>query len=256
MLATRRIRGGRDVDLTLHGAVVTGAGSGVGRAVAIALANLGMRVALFGRDRAKLEETAALLEVEPARVRIEAVDVGDRAAVGPAVKAVEGAFGSIDVLVCNAGVNVQKRALADLDPADWDRMLATNLTGAFNLVKAALPGMRERRRGLVVQVCSISGKRASVLGGIGYSASKFGQAALGICLGREERLHGIRSTVIYPGEINTPILDRRPVPVPAERRAVILQPEDVAAAVRFVVELHPRASVPEMVITPTVDDWC
>src|SRR5262249_35936389 len=115
--------------------------------------------------------------------------------------------------------------------------------------------MRERKTGLIVQVCSIAGKRASVLGGAGYSASKFGQAALGICLGREEGPHGIRSTVIYPGEVNTPILDARPGPGPAGRRRLMLQPEDVAAAVAFLVELHPRANVPELVITPTVDDW-
>jgi NADP-dependent 3-hydroxy acid dehydrogenase YdfG len=236
-------------------AVVTGAGSGVGRAVAVELAKLGMRVGLMGRDRGKLEETAALIGGEPSRVWMEAVDVGDREGVEQAVGRIEEGFGTIDVLVCNAGVNVPKRALAELEPADWDRMLRTNLTGAFYLVRAVLPGMRRRRSGLVVQICSISGKRASVLGGVGYSASKFGQAALGICLGREERVHGIRSTVIYPGEINTPILDRRPVAVPAERRAAILQPEDVAAAVRFVVELPARANVPELVMTPTVDEW-
>ena len=95
----------------------------------------------------------------------------------------------------------------------------------------------------------------SVLGGIGYSASKFGQAALGIGIGREEGAKGIRSTVIYPGEVETPILDARPVPVPAERRQMILQPEDVGQAVRFLVELHPRASIPELVIKPTVDDF-
>ena len=94
-----------------------------------------------------------------------------------------------------------------------------------------------------------------MLGGAGYSASKFGQAALGITLGREEGARGIRSSVIYPGEVNTPILDARPVPVPEERRQQILQPEDVAAAVRFVVELHPRANVPEIILTPTVDDF-
>jgi NADP-dependent 3-hydroxy acid dehydrogenase YdfG len=112
------------------------------------------------------------------------------------------------------------------------------------------------QNGLVVQICSISGMRASTLGGAAYSASKFGQAALGICLGREEALRGIRSTVIYPGEVETPILDARAVPVGAERRAVILQPEDIAAAVRFLVGLHPRAHVPELVIMPTVDDYC
>jgi NADP-dependent 3-hydroxy acid dehydrogenase YdfG len=115
--------------------------------------------------------------------------------------------------------------------------------------------MRERRNGLVVQICSISGLRSSPLGGAAYSASKFGQAALGICLGREERQRGIRSSVIYPGEVETPILDKRPVPVPAERRAVILQPEDVADAVTFLDQLPPRASVPELVILPSADDW-
>jgi NADP-dependent 3-hydroxy acid dehydrogenase YdfG len=165
------------------------------------------------------------------------------------------ALGAIDVLVCNAGTNVRHRSLETLDPADWDRMIATNLSGAFNLVHAVLPAMRARGQGLVIQICSISGKRASVLGGAGYSASKFGQAALGICLGREEGPRGIRSTVIYPGEVNTPILDARPVPVPRERREAILQPDDVAAAVRFLVELHPRANIPELIIKPTVDDW-
>jgi NAD(P)-dependent dehydrogenase (short-subunit alcohol dehydrogenase family) len=115
--------------------------------------------------------------------------------------------------------------------------------------------MRRHGGGLIVQICSIAGIRASVLGGAGYSASKFGQSALGICLGREEGSRGIRSTVIYPGEVNTPILDARPVAVPQERRDVILQPEDVAAAVNFLVDLHPRAHVAELVMTPTVDDF-
>jgi NADP-dependent 3-hydroxy acid dehydrogenase YdfG len=183
-------------------------------------------------------------------------DVADRLAVKSMIDKVAAALESIDVLVCNAGTNVRNRSLESLDPLDWDRMIATNLTGSYNLIHHVLPSMRHRRNGLVIQICSISGIRASTLGGAGYSASKFGQSALGICLGREEGAHGIRSSVIYPGEVNTPILDARPVPVGAERRAVILQPEDIAAAVRFLVELHPRAHVPELVITPTVDDFC
>jgi NADP-dependent 3-hydroxy acid dehydrogenase YdfG len=171
-------------------------------------------------------------------------------------KRVLDAFGKIDILICNAGTNVKNRSIESLDPDDWDRMIAINLTGAYNLVHAVLPSMRARGDGLVVQICSVSGKRASVLGGIGYSASKFGQSALGICLGREEGARGIRSTVIYPGEVNTPILDARPVPVGTERRESILQPADIAAAVKFLVELHPRAHVPELIIKPTVDDYC
>jgi NADP-dependent 3-hydroxy acid dehydrogenase YdfG len=238
-------------------ALITGAGSGIGRAVAVSLGGIGLRVALVGRDRAKLEQTRAGLS-EPARdtALVVPCDVADRAAVAAMAERVLAELGAIDVLVCNAGTNVRHRSLETLDPADWDRMIATNLTGAYNLVHAVLPGMRARGKGLVVQICSISGKRASVLGGAGYSASKFGQAALGITLGREEGAHGIRSSVIYPGEVNTPILDARPVPVGQERRDAILQPSDVASAVRFLVELHPRASIPELIIKPTVDDWC
>jgi NADP-dependent 3-hydroxy acid dehydrogenase YdfG len=244
------------VSPTLQTALVSGAGSGIGREISRTLADMGLRVGLLGRDPAKLEETRTGLP----RMRESAVvlpcDVADRGAVRAAVSRLHEAFGSIDVLICNAGTNVRNRSLELLAPEDWDRMIQVNLTGAFNLVHYVLPIMRKRRNGLIVQICSIAGLRASTLGGVGYSASKFGQAALGIGLGREEGKSNIRSTVIYPGEVNTPILDARPVPVPAERRAAILQPEDLAAAVRFLVQLHPRARVPELVMTPTGDDFC
>ena len=238
-----------------HTALVTGAGSGVGQAVAQTLHCRGLQVALVGRQLEKLQETAKLLGGPSERVLIEACDVSDRKALGESIARIEKAFGSIDVLVSNAGINVPKRTLEQLDPADWDRMIATNLTGSFNLAHFVLPGMRSRGRGLVVQICSVSGLRSSPLGGAGYSASKFGQAALGICLGREERSRGLKSTVIYPGEINTPILEHRPVPVSAERKALILQPEDVASAVGFAVDLPQHASVPELVLMPAGDDW-
>jgi len=241
---------------TLKTALVTGAGSGIGRGIARALDGLGLRLALIGREPRKLEDTLAELTNGRESALTFSCDVGDRASVKAMVGRVLEAFGSIDVLVCNAGTNVRNRGLDVLSPEDWDKMIQVNLTGAFNLVHHVLPSMRERQNGLVIQICSISGIRASTLGGAGYSASKFGQSALGICLGREEGKNGIRSTVIYPGEVNTPILDARPVPVGAERRVAVLQPDDIAAAVMFLVQLHPRARVPELVITPTVDDFC
>ncbi len=241
---------------TLTTALITGAGSGIGRGIAQSLDQLGLRLALIGRDARKLEQTRDQLDKGAESALAIACDVTDRDQVASMVQQVIESFGSIDVLVCNAGTNVRNRSLEVLAPDDWDTMIATNLTGPFNLVHHVLPLMRERQNGLVVQICSISGIRASTLGGTGYSASKFGQSALGLCLGREEGGRGIRSTVIYPGEVNTPILDARPVPVGAERRAAILQPEDIAATVRFLVQLHPRARVPELVITPTVDDFC
>jgi NADP-dependent 3-hydroxy acid dehydrogenase YdfG len=239
----------------LETALVTGAGSGIGQSIASKLAKMGLRVALVGRDREKLERARADFGKGGDAALVAPCDVADRAAVKSLIEQVLSTFDSIDVLVCNAGVNVTNRSLESLDPLDWDKMIATNLTGSYNLIHHVLPSMRRRRNGLVIQICSISGIRASTLGGIGYSASKFGQRALGLCLGREEGVHGIRSTLIHPGEVNTPILDARPVPVGAERRAVILQPDDIATAVQFLVELHPRAHVPELVITPTVDDF-
>jgi NADP-dependent 3-hydroxy acid dehydrogenase YdfG len=240
----------------LETALITGAGSGIGRGIARTLDALGIRLALLGRDPKKLEHTRSELVHGRASALVLACDVADRNGVEAAVEKSLKELGSIDILVCNAGTNVRNRSLETLSAADWDRMVEVNLTGPFNLVRTVLPSMRVRKNGLVIQICSISGIRASTLGGAGYSASKFGQSALGMCLGREEGTNGIRSTVIYPGEVNTPILDARPVPVGAERRAQILQPEDIAAAVRFLVELHPRARVPELVITPTVDDFC
>ena len=235
-------------------AVVTGAGSGIGQAVAVALGRAGLQVTLVGRDVGKLEATRALVGRDD--IRLESCDVADAAAVDRlADRVLAQTGGGVDVLVCNAGTNVRDRALAKLSIADWDRMIATNLSGAFHLVRAFLPAMRERRDGLIIQVCSIAGLRASVLGGVGYSASKFGQAALGIGIGLEAGVDMVRSSVIYPGEVNTPILANRPIPVSQERKDAILQPEDVAAAVRFLVDLPPRAHVPELVIKPTVDAW-
>jgi NAD(P)-dependent dehydrogenase (short-subunit alcohol dehydrogenase family) len=235
--------------------LITGAGSGMGRAIAENLARAGLQVALVGRDREKLEAVKAGLGEAGDHCRIEPCDVADRSAVAGMVERVLDDFGGIDILVCNAGINIPKRSLEELDPGDWDKLIATNLTGAYNLVHFVLPSMRRHKRGLIIQIASIAGIRASVLGGSAYSASKFGQNALAWCIGREEGKYGIRSTAIHPGEVETPILDRRPVPVSAERRAQILQPDDVAAAVRFLAELPARAHVPELVIKPTVDDF-
>ena len=172
---------------------------------------MGLRLALLGRDATKLEQTQGASSTQREDRALDRLVRRRRPeAVKATVEKVLEELGSIDVLVCNAGTNVRNRSLETLTPEDWDRMIDVNLTGPFNLVHSVLPGMRERKNGLVVQICSISGIRASTLGGAGYSASKFGQAALGMCLGREEGTNGIRSTVIYPGEVNTPILDEPP----------------------------------------------
>ena len=140
--------------------------------------------------------------------------------------------------------------MADLSTDDWDRLVTANLDGAFYCVHAVVPHMRGRKQGLIINVNSVAGLRAGPLGGIAYAAAKFGMRGMAICLGAEEKANGIRVTSIYPGEVNTPILENRPNPVSDEHRRNILQPEDVASAILYVAGLPPHVVVPELVITP------
>jgi NADP-dependent 3-hydroxy acid dehydrogenase YdfG len=164
-------------------------------------------------------------------------------------------IGPIDLFVNNAGTNVKNRAIRDLTLDDWDTLIRTNLDGAFYCLHAVLPGMLARKSGMIVNVVSIAGKRANPLGGAGYIAAKFGMGGLGMCLSNEERESGVRCSNIYPGEVDTPILENRPKPVTDEQRKLILKPEDVAAAVTFVAGLPPHVCVPELIIKPTAHPY-
>jgi NADP-dependent 3-hydroxy acid dehydrogenase YdfG len=153
-------------------------------------------------------------------------------------------------LVNNAGLNIKERTFRELTPENWHLLLGANLHGAYYCIRAVLPQMRQQREGLIININSISGKRSNPLGGLAYNAAKFGLRGLAMGLAAEEKDNGIRVCSIYPGEVNTPILEARPTPVSEERRRTMLQPEDVAAAVLFIATMPPRASIPELVITP------
>jgi NAD(P)-dependent dehydrogenase (short-subunit alcohol dehydrogenase family) len=230
-------------------ALVTGGGSGIGLAVARALLGEGARVAITGRDEDKLRRAAAALAAGDA-LTSRAADVTDPDQVQALVRDVSARLGRIDILVNNAGANLKERTFRELTPQSWRRMLAANLDGAFYCCRAVLPQMAQRQDGLIINVNSISGKRAHPLGGIAYVAAKFGLRGLALGLAAEEKASGIRVSSIYPGEVDTPILEVRPQPVSDEHRRGILRPEDVAAAVLFIATLPPRASVPELVIAP------
>jgi NADP-dependent 3-hydroxy acid dehydrogenase YdfG len=231
-------------------ALITGGGSGIGLATARVFLSDGATVAIAGRDRDKLRTAANELNAGD-RLLTHATDVSDKFQVKALAELVTQRFGRIDVLVNNAGANVPNRAMKDMDIETWDRQIAANLDSAFYCIFAVLPQMRARQDGVIVNISSIAGKRATPLGGAAYAAAKFGMSALGICLGVEEKDNNIRVTNIYPGEVDTPILLNRPAPLTAEHLARILKAEDVAAAVLFVCTLPPRAHVPELVITPT-----
>ena len=231
-------------------AVVTGGGSGVGKATAALFLREGAKVVIAGRDRGKL--AAAADEIGGGdRLTTVATDVTKADQCQALIEKATAAFGRVDVLVNNAGTNIKDRTLRELTTEAWDMMIRTNLDGAFYCTKAVLPQMFERKDGVVVNVVSVAGKRANPLGGAAYVAAKFGMGGLGLVLSNEEKDSGVRVSNIYPGEIDTPILVARPKPITEEHRATILKPEDVAEAVLFVATLPPRVSVPELVIKPT-----
>jgi NADP-dependent 3-hydroxy acid dehydrogenase YdfG len=231
---------------------VTGGGSGIGLAGAKALAAAGAHVVISGRTARTHESGLAELK-KLGSAEANLLDVGDRAAVEKTAAEIEKRHGRIDILVTSAGTNIGggKRNLASMNLDGWDDVVRINLNGLFYCCYAVLPGMRARKDGLIINISSIAGLRASLLGGVAYSASKFAMTVLGTCVGLEEKDRGIRVTNVYPCEVETPILDNRPQPVSAEHRARILQPEDIASLVVAVASLPPRAHVPDLVIKPT-----
>jgi NAD(P)-dependent dehydrogenase (short-subunit alcohol dehydrogenase family) len=231
----------------MNTAVVTGAGSGVGRAVALRFAAEGWRVALVGRTSETLDETAVQADPE-ARDRVAAFpcDVSSAEAVASMGAAVLARFGAVDVLVNSAGINVPRRSLETLSVDDWHVVLGTNLHGAYYCVRAFLPGMRERRTGTIVNINSDVGKIAREISGAAYVSSKFGLRGLTQQINAEERANGVRACSICPRDVNTPLLDKRPQPPAAEVRAAMLQPDDLAACVWLVATLPHRAIVDEI----------
>jgi NADP-dependent 3-hydroxy acid dehydrogenase YdfG len=219
-------------------ALVAGASSGIGLATARLFADAGAHVHAAARRPEMIEEAAG------ERVVAHALDVGDRDAVAQLARTI----GSLNALVVAAGVNIKRRRFEETSPQDWDRVLATNLTGAFNVMRAFLPALRETR-GDVVLIGSVSGNWTD-RSGAAYQASKAGLHALARGAAFDEP-HGVRFMTVAPGVVDTPILENRPQVPDAEMRAQMLMPEDVAAACLFAVSLPPRAYVPELTILPT-----
>jgi NAD(P)-dependent dehydrogenase (short-subunit alcohol dehydrogenase family) len=232
-------------------AVVTGAGSGVGRAVALKLAKTGWRVAILGRREEALQETVRLAGPEGARITTHGCDVSDASAVETTGKRILAELGSVDVLINAAGTNVPQRSLEVLALADYDAMIATNLNGAYYCVQAFLPQMRARKHGTIINIISDAGLQASPKAGPAYVMSKFGLAGLTQSINAEERARGIRACAIFPGEIDTPLLDKRPQVPDAQARARMLQSDDVAECALFCINLPEHVLVEEMLVRPT-----
>jgi serine 3-dehydrogenase len=231
---------------TLEGrvAVVVGASSGMGRATAVLLAQHHMTVVAAARRLERLQELAKVPGIHWC-----VCDVTDRVQVEQLIETAYRLHDRLDLLVYASGVNIPERALLQLTPQRWHELLEANVTGAFHCTQCVVPRMRSSGGGLIVYVSSAAVQRPDV-SGVAYQASK--HALVGLAEGTrvEERGHGIRTTVLFPGLCDTEILTRRPTPTPPEVLAKALLPEDVAAAVLFLAQLPPRVLVPALPVVP------
>lgn len=235
-------------DLTGKVAWVTGAGTGIGEAGAIALAAAGMQVVLSGRRRDKLQEVADRCAGE---TRIEPLDVADKDAVNAVAARILAEFGRIDVLVASAGINVKNRNWHNVTLDDWDSVIRIDLDGAFYCCKAVLPTMKEQGDGLIINISSWAGKHVGIVTGPAYTAAKHAMNAMNESLNMEAGHNGVRACAVCPGEVATPILDNRPIPVSDKDKAKMVQPEDCGEVIRFLAELPAHVCINELTISPT-----
>lgn len=231
---------------------ITGGGSGIGLAGALELARAGAHVVISGRNARTNESGLADLK-KAGSAEATLLDVGDRAAVERTAADIEKRHGRIDVLVTSAGTNIGggKRNFRTMSLEGWDDVVRINLNGLFYCCYAVLPGMRARKDGLIINISSWAGRYASMLTGPAYNATKRAVIAVSESINMEECANGIRATSILPGEVATPILEKRPVPPSAEERARMAQAEDFGRAILFIATLPARTCVNELVMAPT-----
>lgn len=230
---------------------ITGAGSGIGEATAHAMAKEGAIVALTGRRQEPLDDVAHAIEKAGGKALVEPGDVMDKAMAPAVVARIIRAAGRLDVLVNNAGTNVTARTFAVLTPENLDYVIQANLNGAYYCVLAVLPQMRAQKDGVLIHTSSWAGRYVSPLSGTAYTASKHAVVAMSHSLNMEEFRNGIRSSVICPHEISTPILETRPIKVTQEERARMLQSEDMANLYVYIATQPPHVCINEVTIAPT-----
>ena len=216
---------------------VTGGSAGIGEAIAHTLAEAGFSVVISARDEGLLRDTADRVGADWL-----VCNVTDRAAVNAACDKILERHGRIDVLVNNAGHNSQRRKWDELDPNEFDAVIAANLTGTFNCIHAVLPQMRSQGGGRIVNISSVAGKQVNPDGGVAYTIAKHGVHIMAKMLNQTELANGIRACVIAPAGVGTRAHDWRA----EELRQYMLQPEDVARAVRFAVEQPAHSTVFEI----------
>lgn len=230
---------------------ITGAGGGIGEAAARALADSGAHVVLSGRRKEELDRVAADIAAAGGSAEAAPLDVMDADATGTVCEDIAARRGRIDIFMANAGINVPNRSVSAITPADFARVVDVNLNGVMYGVLAVLPHMRARGQGTLILTSSWAGRHVSRVTGPAYSASKHAVVALSHSINQEEGANGIRCTALMPGEVATPIMQKRPVPPSAEDMARMLQPDDMGAMVRYIAVAPPHVCLNEVLISPT-----
>jgi NADP-dependent 3-hydroxy acid dehydrogenase YdfG len=232
-------------------ALITGGGSGIGRSTALHLAREGAQVVIVGRRLAPLDAVVSEIERTGGKAWAHAADLSDREQLRALVERIAREVGAVSILVNNAGASSKVRNIRWIEDADWDDTIEVNLNAVYVLVQAVLPAMLQAGGGTIVTVSSLAAVRPGLLGGAPYGAAKAAVQNLMKFLYATFRNQGIRSTTILPGEVNTPIMDTRVRPPSSDERAAMVDPDDVARAILLCCSLPARATVEELVISPT-----
>jgi 3-oxoacyl-[acyl-carrier protein] reductase len=226
-------------------AVITGAGRGIGKAIAMKLAELGARTVLCGRSRPALEETAAAILNSGGQSSVVECDVTDPHSTEALGDRIERTFHRLDILVNNAGIGGAGGPLHQLAPENWERVMNTNLRGVYYCIRSLAPIMIQARSGHIINISSLAGKNA-LPNGAAYAASKWGLNGLTYSVAEELRPYNIRVAVICPGSTNTDFS-----PHPGKNNEKMLQPSDVAHVVAMLVTQAPQSFASEVLLRPT-----
>jgi len=230
---------------------ITGGGSGMGASGARILAEGGAIVVLSGRRLDALQGVADEITAKGGRATVAALDVLDAEAVKALADKIIADHGQLDILINSAGINVPNRQMDQVDTAAWDAVIGIDLNGAFYCCNAVLPQMRKQGDGLIINVSSWAGVYLSKLTGPAYAAAKTALNVLNENINMAEGINGIRACALCPGEANTEIIDKRPVPVSPEDRAKMLQADDLGETINFIARMPANVCLNQITISPT-----
>jgi NADP-dependent 3-hydroxy acid dehydrogenase YdfG len=232
-------------------AIITGGGTGIGRATAEMFSQQGATVVLVGRRREPLDETAAAVAAAGGRATVVRADLEDGEAAAGVVSSTLVDHGRVDILVNNAGHSSRVRSIKYVGTEEFESVFKVNVEGLYRITQAAVNDMVTRGEGTVITISSIAAITPGLLGGIPYSAAKAAAYNMMRCMNTELRSEGIRACTILPGEVDTPILNNRPLPPNDEARSTMIQPEDVASAILLCATMPQRTLIEEMTMLPT-----